>query len=233
MAYEPEMDTLGDPGAEGERHVQWRSIPPAAAFVARVQERFSSPPPRRALGSHSPGDFDLNPGHGPPPGETLTPAAVLIAVVARPEPTVLLTVRTASMSRHAGQIALPGGRIDASDGTAVAAALREAHEEIGLGADYITPLAELETYRTGTGFAVTPVMAIVSPGFSLTLQASEVADAFEVPLAFLMDPANHQRHSRMWNGVERHFYAIAYQNRYIWGVTAGILHNMHERLFTP
>jgi 8-oxo-dGTP pyrophosphatase MutT (NUDIX family) len=179
------------------------------------------------------GDWDLNPdlladfAVMPPP----RPAAVLIPVIARERLTVLLTQRTEALQTHAGQIAFPGGKIENSDASATDAALREAWEEIGLDRSFVEPLGHLDSYRTGTGFMVTPVVAVVQPDFSITPDASEVADVFEVPLSFLMDEANHQKHSREWRGRQRFYYAMPYQGRYIWGATAAMLKNMHERLF--
>lgn len=178
-------------------------------------------------------DWDLNPelmadfAVMPPPRL----AAVLIAIVARSELTVLLTQRTDTLPTHAGQIAFPGGKLEERDASAVDAALREAEEEIGLDRGFVEPLGFLDSYRTGTGFMVTPVVALIRPGFALTADATEVADVFEVPLRFLMDTANHQKHSREWLGRQRFFYAMPYQGRYIWGATAGMLKNLHERLF--
>lgn len=178
-------------------------------------------------------DFDLNPDlvadlavMDPP-----RPAAVLVPIVARPEPTVLLTQRSAHLATHSGQISFPGGRMDPEDATAIATALREAEEEIGLDRALVEPLGFLDSYRTGTGFQVSPVVAVVADTYALTLNRDEVDDAFEVPLAFLMDPSNHQRHSREWRGRVRDFYAMPYGDRYIWGATAGMIVNMHERLF--
>jgi 8-oxo-dGTP pyrophosphatase MutT (NUDIX family) len=159
-----------------------------------------------------------------------SPAAVLVPIIAREELTVLLTQRTEHLAKHAGQISFPGGKIDADDDGPVAAALREAEEEIGLSARFIEPLGFLDSYRTGTGYRIVPVVALVQPQFTLALNVEEVSDAFEVPLAFLMDEVNHQRHAREWRGRQRQFYAIPYLNRYIWGATAGIIKNMHERL---
>ena len=159
------------------------------------------------------------------------PAAVLVPVVARLPLTVLLTQRTDTLPSHAGQIAFPGGKIEADDHDAIAAALREAQEEIGLDPGLVEPLGYLDAYRTGTGYRIYPVVALVKPGFTLTLDAREVADAFEVPLAFLMDERNHQTHVRSMRGVERRFYAMPFEQRYIWGATAGIMKNMHQRLF--
>jgi 8-oxo-dGTP pyrophosphatase MutT (NUDIX family) len=161
----------------------------------------------------------------------IKPAAVLIPVVARAEPTVLLTTRTAHLNDHGGQIAFPGGKIDADDASPAAAALREAQEEIGLDASFIEPLGYLDVYMTTRGFRIVPTIAPVAPGFSLTINPQEVEDTFEVPLVFLMQLTNHQRHSRDWEGMTRHYYAIPFGERYIWGVTAGILRNLHERIY--
>jgi 8-oxo-dGTP pyrophosphatase MutT (NUDIX family) len=161
----------------------------------------------------------------------IKPAAVLIPVVDREEPMVLLTQRTAHLQQHAGQISFPGGKIDATDATPLAAALREADEEIGLGASEIDPIGYLDVYMTTLGYRIVPVVARVRPGFSLTLNPGEVDDAFEVPLAFMMELANHQTHSREWQGMLRTYYAIPFGERYIWGVTAGIFRNLHQRIY--
>jgi 8-oxo-dGTP pyrophosphatase MutT (NUDIX family) len=178
------------------------------------------------------GDLDLDPSLWERAGVAATrPAAVLVPVVDRPEPAVILTMRTSELSSHAGQIAFPGGKIDKIDKGPLAAALREAMEEIGLEARLIEPLGFLDLYLTFSGFRILPVVARVEPSYQLALNASEVADAFEVPLDFLMGPENHQRHSRDWKGIQRQYYAMPYQERYIWGVTAGILRNLYERLY--
>lgn len=178
-------------------------------------------------------DFDLNPDMpAPMPDEGLRPASVLIGVVGRePGATVIMTLRAAHLATHGGQIAFPGGRVDPEDATIVDTALREAKEEIGLAPDFVTPVGLLDGYRTRTGFCVVPVLAAVSPGFTVHADENEVAEVFEVPLAFLMSVANHQRHSREWQGQLRHFYAMPYGDRYIWGATAGILRMMYERLY--
>ena len=164
----------------------------------------------------------------PPP----RPAAVLVPVVTRPdEPTLILTQRAAHLRSHSGQIAFPGGRVDPEDLSPVHAALREAEEEIGLDRRWVEPLGYLDAYLSGTNFFVMPVVAAVDPGFTLSVNPDEVAEAFEVPLAFLMDEANHAIHSREWKGAMRRYYAIPFADRYIWGVTAGILRNMYERLY--
>ncbi|MDH4980774.1 CoA pyrophosphatase [Hyphomicrobium sp. D-2] len=183
--------------------------------------------------SETPSDYDLTPELIPTLARTpLAPAAVLVPIVTHDNVlTILLTQRTAHLKRHAGQIAFPGGRIETTDKDPVAAALRESQEEIGLDPSFVEPMGYLDVYRTQTGFRIYPVVALVSPGFTLTLDPREVDEAFEVPLAFLMDVANHQTASRQWLGAERRFHAMPFEQRYIWGVTAGILKNMHRRLF--
>jgi 8-oxo-dGTP pyrophosphatase MutT (NUDIX family) len=212
----------------------------ADGFRARAKTRLLAAPsetifdPRsgQALGRS---DWDLNPELAADLAAMELPraAAVLIPIVARETLTVLLTERTSTMRSHAGQIAFPGGRIDDTDGSAIEAAMREAEEEIGLERRFIEPLGFLDGYRTGTGYAITPVVALVQPGFSLRLAEIEVADAFEVPLAFLMEAANHQKHNREWRGRMRSFWAMPYGERYIWGATAGMLKNLHDRLIRP
>jgi 8-oxo-dGTP pyrophosphatase MutT (NUDIX family) len=161
----------------------------------------------------------------------IRPAAVLVAVVERDEPTVLLTQRTAHLKEHSGQISFPGGKIDAGE-TPRDAALREAEEEIGLSRDAVEPLGFLDLYMTTLGYRIVPLIARVAPPFELVLNKAEVEETFEVPLAFLMEPGNLQRHSREWQGMTRSYYAIPFEKRYIWGVTAGILRNLHERIYS-
>lgn len=158
-------------------------------------------------------------------------AAVLVPVVVRETPAFLLTQRSSDLSSHSGQIAFPGGRIDEGDADPAAAAIRESEEEIGLRREFVSPLGYLDPYLSGTGFRIVPVVALVTPGFKLTLNPREVTDAFEVPLDFLMSPDNHARHSREWKGVARSYYAMPYGERYIWGVTAGIIRRLYERLY--
>jgi 8-oxo-dGTP pyrophosphatase MutT (NUDIX family) len=165
--------------------------------------------------------------------QPVRPAAVLIPVVDHPEPTVLLTQRSAQLKEHAAQIAFPGGKIDATDASPLAAALREADEEVGLTRDHVEPIGYLDLYGTGFGFRILPTVARVKPGFSLRINSSEVDDAFEVPLSFLMNPANHQLHSKEFRGMERSYYAMPFAERYIWGATAGILRVLYERIYLP
>ncbi len=161
----------------------------------------------------------------------IRPAAVLVPVVDRPEPTVLLTQRAQHLPDHAGQVSFPGGKIDKSDASPLASALREAEEEIGLAREFVKPLGYLDLYMTTLGYRIVPVIARIAPGFALTLNTGEVDATFEVPLGFLMDQANVQRHSRDWQGMTRHYYAITFGERYIWGVTAGILRNLYDRIY--
>ena len=165
--------------------------------------------------------------------QPIRPAAVLIAVVDHPQPTVLLTQRAAHLHDHAGQISFPGGKIDPEDASPLDAALREAWEEIGLSREFIDPIGYLDLYATGFGFRILPTVARVRPGFELRISEAEVDDAFEVPLAFLMDPANHQLHRKEFRGMERAYYAMPFEERYIWGATAGILRVLYERICRP
>jgi 8-oxo-dGTP pyrophosphatase MutT (NUDIX family) len=207
---------------------------PAHDFFARARARLNLevPPALDDVTAEGPrGDLDLDPVMWERAGVKATrPAAVLIPVVDRSEPTVLLTLRT-ELPSHPGQIAFPGGKIDPNDATPADAAIREADEEIGLERTLIEPIGYLDLYLTFSGFRILPTVARVAPDYSLTLNADEVADAFEVPLAFLMEPSNHQRKTRDWKGIERAYYAMPFGERYIWGVTAGILRNLYERIY--
>ncbi len=177
------------------------------------------------------GDADLNPGYARAP-RPLRPAAVLVGLVERPAgTTVLFTRRTDGLRHHAGQISFPGGGCEPEDADATACALRETREEIGLEAGWIEVVGRLNSYVTGTGYAITPVVGFIRPGFAVTPDPSEVAEIFEVPLAFLLDPANHQRGSRTIAGATRHFYAIPYGDYYIWGATASMLVDLHRKVY--
>ncbi|HTV35753.1 MAG TPA: CoA pyrophosphatase [Xanthobacteraceae bacterium] len=177
------------------------------------------------------GDLDLDPVLWERAGVSATkPASVLVPIVNRAEPTVLLTQRTADLTSHAGQVAFPGGKIESSDESPARAALREAHEEVGLAPSLVEPIGYLDLYLTFSGFRILPTLARVRPDFTLTLNPSEVTEAFEVPLDFLMNPKNHQRKTRDWKGIARDYYAMSFGERYIWGITAGILRNLYERV---
>ena len=158
------------------------------------------------------------------------PAAVLVPIVDHPEPTVLLTQRAQHLPDHAGQVSFPGGKIDEGDDSPLASALREAEEEIGLAREFVEPLGYLDLYMTTLGYRIVPTVARVMPGFSLRLSIDEVDATFEVPLAYFMNQDNMQRHSRDWQGMTRHYYAFTFGEHYIWGVTAGILRNLHDRI---
>ena len=178
------------------------------------------------------GDHVLNPdGIAEVADFKLKDAAVLIGVIDDDEPRVILTQRTTRLRKHSGQIAFPGGGIDEADGSAEAAALREAEEEIGLDPALVEPIARLPIYLARTGFRIVPVLSVVKPGYALRPNPDEVADVFEVPLSFLMNPANHRRESAEMLGRLRHFYVMPYGERRIWGITAGILRTLYERLY--
>jgi 8-oxo-dGTP pyrophosphatase MutT (NUDIX family) len=164
------------------------------------------------------------------PGEPATPAAVLVAVVDRPEPSVILTLRTDTVRRHAGQVSFPGGRIDPGDAGPIEAALREAEEEIGLPPAAVEVIGIADTYRTITGYQVTPVMGVVPPDLPLVAQPSEVAAIFEAPLDYLLDERNQQVRTVDWRGAERTYFEIQWQERRIWGATAAMIVNLSRRL---
>jgi 8-oxo-dGTP pyrophosphatase MutT (NUDIX family) len=199
------------------------------AFFERATARLDHAP----VAQETPrlGDEHLNPDITAE-GITFRDAAVLIPVVARePEASILLTQRTAHLSAHAGQIAFPGGKIDPADASAAAAALREAEEEIGLSPALVEPVGYLAPYLTRTGYRIIPVIGRVDPAHSLTINAEEVVDAFEVPLSFLMTPDNHRTGSRIFKGSPRYFYEMPFKERYIWGITAGIIRGLYERVY--
>ena len=187
-------------------------------LAGRLREALARPPREPLLG----GD-DAPSMHAP------TPAAVLIAITDRAEPGIVLTVRRGDMRTHAGQVAFPGGRIDPPE-DAKAAALREAWEELGLDPAVVDLVAELEPYRTVTGFAVAPVVAVIPPDLPLAPHEPEVDDWFEPPLAYLLDPSNQQRECMLFEGRERHYYRIDWNGRNIWGATAAMLVNLSRRL---
>ncbi len=195
----------------------------------KILERIARAPETRAVRR---GDHDLNPGMGPK--GPLTPAAVLVPLVLRPGgPTILLTQRTDHLHDHAGQISFPGGRIEDRDATPEAAALREAEEEVGLDPSRVELVGRLDTYVVRTGFEVTPAVGIVRPPFDVKPDPFEVAEVFEVPLAFILNRDNHERHSREYKGARRFFYVMQYEDRYIWGATAAMLVNLVDILDTP
>jgi len=202
-----------------------------AELKQRIRERLQFRSLSHALPKR--GDFDLNPKwrESLASNRALTPAAVLIPIIEREPLSVLFTQRASHLARHAGQVSFPGGRLHGDDHDAVAAALRETEEEVGLARSFVEICGELDRYETGTGFAIQPFVGLVKPGFDLKVDASEVAEAFEVPLSFLMDPTNHEPRTAKWQGRERQFYAMTYNGHYIWGATAGILINLHERLY--
>ena len=202
------------------------SVPPERLTPHALRERFAS------AGDWEPelvGDGRLIVDRGAP-----APASVLVPLVDRAQGLqVLLTRRTDHLRDHAGQISFPGGRAETHDADAAATALREAREEIGLAHERVDVIGRLPEYATVTHYLVTPVVAIVAPPFELALERGEVAEAFEVPLTFLLDARNHERHSREYRGTTRHFWAMPYNDYYIWGATAGMLRNLYNRLQQP
>lgn len=190
----------------------------------------ADPAEAAALREATRGDHDLNPGMTPP-STALRPAAVLVPLIDRPDGmSVLLTQRTPHLTAHAGQISFPGGRVEESDADATDAALRETEEEIGLTRDHVTVIGRLDTYVTGTGFEITPVVGIVNIPFSLAIDPIEVSEVFEVPLSFVVDPKNHRRTTRDFDQRRRVFFVLPYEGRNIWGATAGMLVNLAEVL---
>jgi 8-oxo-dGTP pyrophosphatase MutT (NUDIX family) len=176
-------------------------------------------------------DYDLNPEWPAPERPVIRPAAVLVGLIERGNDFgVLLTLRPETMASHAGQVAFPGGRIEPGE-TALQAALREAHEEVGVTPDTVRILGQGDTYLTGTGFAVAPFVGILPSDFVPVPHAREVADVFETPLSFLMDSANHERHEREFRGALRAYYAMPHNGRYIWGATAGMIKALYDRLY--
>lgn len=196
----------------------------AEFVIERLARALARPPAERPRGDH-----DLNPGFVPT--RTTTQAAVLVPLILRPAGLqVMLTQRTAHLTDHAGQISFPGGRTEPEDKDPIATALRETREEVGLPPELVRVLGRLDNYVTSTGYEVAPVVGLIQPPFPVKPDPHEVAEVFEVPLAFLVDPRNHERHSREWQGRKRHFYVMPYQDRYIWGATAGMLVNLANLL---
>lgn len=195
---------------------------------ADLRQRFSAP---REWQPELLGDGQFE-GNVRPAGHRYKQAAVLVPLVVREALHLLLTQRPMHLKHHPGQISFPGGRVESFDADAIDTALRETTEEIGLDRQHVEVIGHLPPYLTVTNYEVTPVVALVHPPFELTLAADEVADAFEVPLEFILDPANHERRSRPWEGRIRHFYAMPYGERFIWGATAAMLRNLYHFLRT-
>jgi len=218
----PDFDPRKVPVLGVDDHLQ--AVPTDNLSPEALRRRFRDPPQWQPEICQEPIWVNREPVH----------ASVLIAVVMRDSPTVLLTLRTAHLSSHSGQIAFPGGKQDADDPDLVTTALREAYEEVGLDSGFVQVIGTLPAYRTGSGFIVTPVVGLVRQGFRLTPNPFEVDDVFEVPLDFLMNPANHRRHSIIAEGVQRDWlsmpYADALSERFIWGATAGMLRNFYRFL---
>lgn len=218
----PNFDPRQVPVAGVDSHLP--AVPAERLQAEALRQRFAAPPLWQPEVRAEPRFTQRQPAQ----------AAVLVPLVARPEPTLLLTQRTSHLSNHSGQIAFPGGKVDETDLDVVDAALREAEEEVGLARDYVQVLGTLPIYTTGTAFVITPVVAWVQPGFTLTPNPGEVAAVFEVPLSFLLDPAHHRRHAFEFEGVRREWFSMPWQDgateRYIWGATAGMLRNFYRFL---
>ena len=183
--------------------------------------------PSREIGHD---DYDLHPELRPPTQAAAVKAAVLLPIILREEPTILFTQRTAHLARHSGQVSFPGGRSEADDLSPLETALRETREETGIDASFVSVAGYLPRYRTGTGFDISPVVGVLSDGFTLAPNPDEVAEAFEAPLSFFLDPANCRRETRVWGGRERTFYVFTPEGRTIWGATAAILVDFAGRL---
>ena len=222
MSKLPVFDPQQVPVFQVDAHLQ--AVPAHHLTPAALQARFANPPAWQPELVRERKFMDRAPAQ----------AAVLLGLVMRDEPTVLLTQRPAHMSTHAGQIAFAGGKCDEGDADVAATALREAHEEVGLDACHVQVLGTLPEYVTGSAFYVTPVVALISPAMTLRLNTHEVSDAFEVPLAFLMNPAHHRWHRYEFESVTREWLSMPYQDgdqqRFVWGATAGMLRNFYRFL---
>lgn len=216
----PDFDPRSVPVVGVDSHLP--AVPASALTPEALRQRFAMPPAWQPEVAQE------------PPFSARLPAlaSVLLSIVLREQPMVLLTERTTHLSTHSGQVAFPGGRIDPEDSTPTATALREAWEEVGLHARFVEVLGVLPQYVTGSSFIISPVVALVQPSCKLRPNPDEVADIFEVPLAFLLNPAHHRRHAFEWQGVSREWFSMPYQangkNHYIWGATAGILRNFYR-----
>ena len=214
----PQFDPLKVPVAAIDDHLP--AVHPEALRPQALRDRFSMPPMWQPELREEPPYAERQTKH----------AAVLVPIVMREVPMVLLTQRTAHLSTHSGQIAFPGGKVDDTDADVASTALREAQEEVGLHRRYVEVVGNLPVYTTGSAFIITPVIALITPGFDITPNTTEVADVFEVPLAFLMNPANHRRHVVDAGGFKREWLSMPYEERFIWGATAGMLRNLYRLL---
>ncbi|MEJ6022460.1 CoA pyrophosphatase [Ramlibacter sp. PS4R-6] len=218
----PSFDPREMPVDSTDAHLP--AVPAAALTADALRARFASPPPWEAEVRAEPLFAD----------RPLAAASVLAGIVMRDRPALLFTERTTHLSTHSGQVAFPGGKRDDTDRDAAHTALREAQEEVGLDPAHVEVIGTLPTYQTGTNFVITPVVALVDPGHTLTLNPNEVADAFEVPLEFLMNPAHHRRHHIEFEGMHREWFSMPYMDgstqRFIWGATAGMLRNLYRFL---
>ena len=222
MSKLPYFDPTQIPVAGVDSHLP--AVPLTSMQSVALRQRFAFPPVWQPELWEEKKFMDRPPMH----------ASVLIPIIMREQPMVLLTERTQHLSTHSGQIAFPGGKADEEDANAVDTALREAQEEVGLDPGFVDVLGVMPHYITGSAFIITPVVALVQPGFTLIPNAVEVADVFEVPLSFLMNPAHHHRHLVEWQGIQREWFSMPYQDgstqRFIWGATAGMLRNFYRFL---